>query len=232
MMARRSFVRSVLGIVAGSGAMLLVGCGNYSTQSYRVRVTVEVETPVGMKRGSSVMEVLSAKRLQILAEGGAGASGLRGEAVVTETPSGPVFMLLTLPDARGTLQGAMTVALAPDARNGIDAYLSAVSKLGGWFAGTTRAELPRGEWPLMVRFRDISDPASVERVDPGSVGVRRVLLETTSDDVSVGIQEILKWLPNQRGSLIRRLSLENPANPPIGATITKLDFSTELLRGK
>lgn len=206
--------------------MLLAGCGNYGTQSYRVRVTVEAETPDGIKRGSSVMEVLSAKRLQIFAEGGAGASDLRGEAVVIETRSGPLFILLKHPG--GTLQGAMTVALAPEADDGgIDAYVGAIRKLGGWFADY-KAELPRQDWPLMVRFRDINDPTSVEPVEPGRAGIKRILLETTDDEISTGLKRRLAWL--QDGGLTLDPSGGPTFNPTFPQTIYQREFSTEIPR--
>ena len=47
---------------------------------------------------------------------------------------------------------------------------------------------------MMVRFRNINDPKSVERVKPEAIGVKRILLETTSDDVTTGIEKRLGWL--------------------------------------
>ena len=38
-------------------------------------------------------------------------------------------------------------------------------KLGGWFA-SAKAELRPEDWPMVVRFRDLNDPKSVEEVDP------------------------------------------------------------------
>ena len=47
---------------------------------------------------------------------------------------------------------------------------------------------------MMVRFKDIHDPKSVEAVDPQAVGVKRVWVETTSDAVSTGIEKRIPWL--------------------------------------
>lgn len=47
---------------------------------------------------------------------------------------------------------------------------------------------------MMVRFRDLNDPKSVERVDPDAICVRRITAETTSDDVTTGIEKRLGWL--------------------------------------
>lgn len=60
--------------------------------------------------------------------------------------------------------------------------------------GEVKAELPRAEWPMMVRFRDINDPMNVEQVAPKAAGVRRIVVETTRDPVTTGIMNRLGWL--------------------------------------
>ncbi|HET9630690.1 MAG TPA: hypothetical protein VFP14_14535, partial [Novosphingobium sp.] len=54
--------RSVLGGLAGALALMLPGCGMFgnSLPTYRYRLTVEVDTPEGLKTGSSVIEVRTA----------------------------------------------------------------------------------------------------------------------------------------------------------------------------
>lgn len=80
--------------------------------------------------------------------------------------------------------------LDPDFDN--DVVESAGRISGSW--STRRGEVPRADWPLMVRFRDLGDPTSVERVDPAAIGVKRIVLETTSDEVTTGIEKRLGWL--------------------------------------
>jgi hypothetical protein len=191
-------------------------------------MTMDVETPQGSRTGSSVLEVIARRQGQFVPEARPLVSQLRGQAVVVDTPSGPIFALLKLPHDNRTYLQAVTFALAPDLREGgWEPFWKAVKRLGGWF-GDAKAELPREDWPVMVRFRNLDDPTSVEKVDPESVGVRRVVVETTNEDLTTGIQAQLGWLPKQRGSLIRRLSVPDPANPPIGARINEMDFSTDL----
>ena len=63
-------------------------------------------------------------------------------------------------------------------------------------------ELAPGDLPLLVRFRDINDPRTVERVDandlaasfgPG-VYLKRATIEITRDPVTTGIEKRLAWL--------------------------------------
>jgi len=220
--------RDVLGLLVAGSAIGLTGCGTYGGASYRFRMTVEADTPQGQLTGSSVYEVSAKKMLRLTSEERAGSGGTRGQALILDLPNGPVFVTLKMPVAGESLGTRATIAFLPEAESaGIDSYVAAVGKLGGWFAAY-KAELPRKDWPLMVRFRDINDPGSVERVEPGTVGVKRVLLETTSDDLSVGIQETLPWLTRINGSLTRRLSAPDPTKPPFSAQIGGGDFSTEI----
>lgn len=118
-----------------------------------------------------------------------------------------------------------TRALLPATRSGdIDANLAAVGKLGSWFADYT-AELPREDWPMMVRFGDVDVPTSAEPVDPKGVGVKRILLETTSDDLSAGIEDTLKWLgvDGPKGNVVSGSTI----NPKFKETLRHYDFSSK-----
>ena len=198
MMARRG----VMGVLAGAAAAVLGGCGVLGGEkSYRFRMTVEVETPLGLRTGSGVYEVSARKLIALTSEEAEGSAGARGEATVVDLAGGPIFVLLKNDDAGQPLHARVTAALAPEARiRNVEDYVATVGKLGGWFGGA-KAELPRADWPLMVRFRDIDDPKSVEKVDPEAIGVKRIMVETTSDDVATGIEKRLGWL-GDRGRIV------------------------------
>jgi hypothetical protein len=200
----------------------LSGCGSSDEASYRFRMTVEVATPQGLRTGSSVMEVTARRQSQFAPEARPLVSELRGEAVVVDTPSGPIFALLKLPHNDHTYLQAVTFALAPDLREGgWEPFLKAVKRLGGWFGGA-KADLPREDWPLMVRFRDLNDPKSVEQIDPAVTGVRRILVETTNHEVTSGIEQRLRWLGNYPEPSL------NPGHGPrdysLSATLHNYDF--------
>lgn len=186
--------RGVLGLLAGGAVFLLSGCGLISSRaSYRFRMTVEVETPSGLRAGSSVYEFIAAKNtMKLLADERSGGVRTLGEATIIELDGGPVFVTLVSPVAGVDLGGEATEALLatlPD--DGGDDYIAAIDKLGGWFADPASAELPREKWPLMVRFDNVNDPASAQPVNPDVIGVKRILLETTRDELTVVIRERL-----------------------------------------
>lgn len=221
MMGRRGFGGMLIsGLATLTGGCKLLG----SRSSYRFRMTVEVQTPQGMKTGSSVYKGTAYRSTVLTSEEKPGGGGLTGQAITVELPSGPIFVLLKMPRAGRSLQAAATLALAPEARGGdLDDYISAVGKLGGW-TGSAKAELPREDWPLMVRFRDLSDPMSVENVSPEAIGVKRIVVETTSDDVTKGIEKRLAWLQRIRGGYLHGGFTSRGA--PIG--LAGGAFSTEL----
>ncbi|NMW31963.1 hypothetical protein HKD42_07815, partial [Altererythrobacter sp. RZ02] len=85
--------RVFLCTAASIGAMTLSGCGlgPDPTPDYRYRLTVEVETPEGLKSGSSVIEVQTniAGEYSIPTPGRV-SQRLRGEAVTVDLEDGQV----------------------------------------------------------------------------------------------------------------------------------------------
>lgn len=229
MMARRE----IFGLVAaGLMAPTLAACGSPSEASYRFRMTVEVDTPEGIKTGSSVMEVRINRGMAIGDRSGV-SSQVRGEAVLVDLPSGPLFVLLKMPDAGPPLQSVVPRALLGRRSATPDAVMKDTAALGSTWFDEYRGELPREDWPLMVRFRNIEDPSTVERVDPGSAGVRRITVETTSDDVSTGIEERLPpWFAEMAASGARfsgNVSIAITSNS-LADNLSPSSFSTEIRR--
>ena len=228
-MTRRQWM---LGLTA---ALSTGGCGSFGTSSYRFRMTVEVETPQGIRIGSSVMEERAYKKFRFTSEEHGGGGATKGEAVAIDLPDGPVFALLTLGDAQQPLGYIVTNALVPDMKLAdIDAYVATVAKLG---RGGAKTDLPRfwrssyPGWPMMVRFRDIHDPKTVERVDPQVIGVKRIWVETTSDPVTTGIEKRLGWLES---IIKRRVGLNGRtgyvSTKELSDNLDPSSFSTEIGR--
>jgi hypothetical protein len=185
MMARRG----VLGLLAGAATFVLSGCGFFGGNSYRFKMTVEVDTPQGMKSGSSVYAVM-----------GSSFTDVRGEALMVDLPDGKMlFALLRRANATGgndNLAQLSMRALDP-AYNGaaIESAKRIASSDGITSPGAARAE----DNPLLVTFADINDPTSVTRVDPADLaaslgaGLKRIMVEVTDEDVTVGIQKKFPW---------------------------------------
>ena len=226
--------RGMMGLLISAGALLVSGCDLLGgAPKYRFRMTAEVNTPEGTKTGSSVLEVEGHRTLGFGDKSDAVNSAITGEAVVVDLPSGPVFVLLELPDAKGSLQGFVGTALLGRMSKSDKPHdvLGEMAELGRAASGQYRADLPRDAWPMMVRFRDIKDPKSVERVDLDAIGVKRIALETTRDPVTTGIEKKFPaWFSKRirsRASLSGK-SMDVISSKELADTMGAGSFGTEI----
>lgn len=191
---------TALGIFALILALVpLTGCEGYA---WRQKLTITIETPAGEVSGASVSEV-SWRKHWIRTDGMGWDYELTGEAVVVEvTPGRYLFALL---QGAGTTEYMGSVAAASIAgRKGrvIDGTLfDEVRDRRDRAAGVIT--VPQYQYPMLVTFADITDPASVELVDPADLaasfgpGVRlkSVVLEVTDEAVTEGVVEgKLAWI--------------------------------------
>ena len=199
MMARRG----ALGVLAGGMAALLGGCGIFGKSiSYRYRLTVEVETPEGVRTGSSVIQVdldeqsgLEGSHLQLR---------MTGEAVAVDLPGGRTLFAL--------LDGSPVAGIYATLEKSLDWYAGAkaLKNTDGVHSVPRTVANFRGEqvdvWPMLVTFGNLADPRTVKRVDPDNAAatlgegmrVKRITVEMTDDDVTTGIE---KRLPEQFWSM-------------------------------
>lgn len=199
-------------------AGLLAGCVFEDSERLRYRMTVEVEASAGVRSGSSVIESTITKGPGFGDASGI-SSGLRGEAVAVDLPGGrSLFALLRSKDDRDTagyharlVQGAACGKGEPSARPD-PAFCEPDSwrEFRRWAKSTgLKVTLAPDDYPLLVTFRDISDPKSVVRVDPGDLAatfgpgtrLRAVTVAVTDKPVTIKIEKRLGWLQAHRGTL-------------------------------
>jgi hypothetical protein len=173
-------------IVALSG-LLLSSCG---TEYVHQKLTIHVMTPTGMISASSVLQVsYQPPLLKGPAAGFDRATITRsGEAVVLDVGGGHYLFVL--------LKGA------PDPWSVFYPKQSPQGVIGNFktMIGQTRELTPK-QYPLLVTFGDISDPASVKRVDPNNLelafgpgyALQSITLSLTDEPVTTG--EVEKVLP-------------------------------------
>jgi|CXWL01.1.fsa_nt_gi hypothetical protein len=168
--------------------------------SWNYKLTLVVQTPEGKVVASGVRKIYAGRDpiiLQWLPSLTYGHAGVIGEAVVVDLGrNGVLFALLRsrqhsvdygyniifneFPHDGGTTSG------------GIRYYRSLKAK----------KELAFDKLPLLVRFRDINAPKTVEEVDPNNLeatfgkGVKLVsaTLEMTDEEVTTGVDKQLVWL--------------------------------------
>lgn len=224
MMARRT----ILAGLAGGMAALLAGCGLLGGNKYRFRMTVEVDTPQGLRSGSSVYEVEAVASRELITGGMGSYTRFRGEAVAVDLPGGKtLFALLRM--ANGTSADDHLGLMSMRAMDPALVYAHKDQSARRIAAGDdirSPVEVAPEDYPLMVMFRDINDPRSVERVDPEAIGVKRIVLETTSDEVTTGIEKRLGWLRD--GGLTLDPGGAPTTNPTFAQTIRQSEFSSEI----
>jgi hypothetical protein len=237
-------LRGVITLMAGL-VVMLSGCGS-TLHDYRYRLTVEVETPEGLKTGSSVVEVSTtiAGKNSIPTPGYVSRRA-RGEAVTVDLGKRGVLFGLLRSDENSDWAAGVMFGFAPDVpipRDADGKYDSAAHFRDRFMAMLENRKLivlperfKSSEGlarPMLVRFRDINDPTTVERVDPDNLTasfgegtkLRRVTVQLTDDPVTTGIEKRLGWLKDQRGSLIPIPRDKSIGEMPIGADITEGDF--------
>jgi len=186
----------------------------YPTRTVHFRMTYEVETPEGMMTGSGVLAVSWGIFPEI--NGRNAWASTKGEAIVVDLGKrGTFYALLSTPSQPG---GGGQVGMLIDVfglRAATDKHDA--SSVHNFAAVSGRRDVRYDQpWPvvpeahrtmasilpILVRFKDETDPRTVEAVDPLNLsasfgaGVRlgRVIIEITKEPVTSGIQKRLSWL--------------------------------------
>ncbi|MBK8174859.1 MAG: hypothetical protein IPK66_06190 [Rhodospirillales bacterium] len=207
---------------AGILAATSVACSQmFPSGTWRYRMTVAVETPEGLKTGSAVREVTVRRGIALTPESLPSVQS-KGEAVAVDLGQrGVLFALISYDD-----------------------YLTVFSAFGWTSGGTTpdgikyfsnlkdaKATLTPKQYPMLVTFKDISDPKTVERVietdwcrekdENGTcikeeffvkadhfeelfgrgVKLKEITIEMVNDPVTWGIQNKLPWLSQYYGQM-------------------------------
>jgi hypothetical protein len=186
-------------------SLCLAGCGK--SESYRYKLTLTVNTPAGVKRGSSVAEV-AFWDVSIPERGTA--HQLRGEALYLDLGHGarPLVALLkshlnpkddkglywTRDAGPGTRQMSRLYDIPPSIDFTDD--VPRIAKMRG------AHRIAPGNLPDLVTFADINDPKTVIEVDPNDLqatlgqGVtwNEITLESTDEPITSGIRTKLPWI--------------------------------------
>lgn len=217
-----------------AASLLLSGCGildALADESFRFRMTVEVQTPQGLKSGSSVYEITAGKRWQILPDARSREVTVRGEAVAVDVgPGKTLFTLLRTHAHFESMVGLSMETLDPHFTDRYD-----VVEVAGRLAARDGAEPPvpvdPKNYPMLVTFADLGDPTSVVRVDPDDlaatfdegVSLKRITVQITDDPVTTGIEQRLGVFGVEEGHGLDRTRGATP-NPTLAQQLGFDDF--------
>ncbi len=260
-------------ILKSFGAALvfaLAGCnplsGGKRYPDYRYRLTVTVNTPEGLRSGSSVIQVETfVAGPNSIPQPNKLSTRVRGEAVTVDLGErGVLFALLRSETSVDWAAGALMSAVEPVRYEEISDEIKRTNRsprfdimMERTLALTGRHEIPRyysngvkrpgtnepaSYYPMMVRFDDLDDPASVVKVDHENlsaafgegVTLKRISVERTEDPITRTLEARLPWLSavgKARGTLVpnppRRLI---DASNPLIQYLAPSDFSRMLYR--
>jgi hypothetical protein len=213
-------------------AALLAACGLIDeTPTYRYRLAVEVDTPQGLKTGSSVIEVDTHRNETSWNPQARGLwHKVRGEAAAVDLGEGRVLFALLRSEDSVDWPAQILFLTTPYAVEAEDKFLATFERM---LAREEAVELPpdlaacissseASARPMLVTFRDLADPTSVERVDTEDLAasfgegfaLRRITVQLTDDPVTEGIEDRLAWLGQLSGMGLE--AEDFPENVPVG----------------
>lgn len=219
---------------------LLGACGT-KHETFRYRLTVEVETPDGPRIGSSVLEVALSETgddAWVTPEASGVRAKLRGEVVAVDLPDDKVLFALLRTEEQGDAGAWWPFRIGSNPN--FSGEFSGVRNARAMEASNAGGDLPRDSYPMLVTFGDLADPTSVERVDPNDLaasfgkGVRlkRITVQMTDDPVTTEVEKRLPWLERvgrERGALKPSGSIYLEDAEPINS-VAPSDFHTELYK--
>jgi hypothetical protein len=194
----------------------------YPSLTLRYRLTLEAQVDGEPRIGSGVIEVTYSKVVRLWATTEL-SIGVRGEAVALDLGSrGMLFALLAAgADSRSIPESIILRAYDFDGGafpgHSVEEGQEQLRRLSG------KRELPLTSLPMLVRFRDLNDPMTVERVSPLNIGERfgadaklvRATLEIvpagtwplssfgiTGEPITIGILDRLAWLKHLKGGYL------------------------------
>jgi hypothetical protein len=206
----------------------------FHSWDWHQKLTLVVSTPSGTIEASSVSRVridLPARWWGVGDTTGASQQRLYGEAVVLEVTKGKYLFGLLKNYGLGTAQSAL---IGEDVRIGTrDDVIDVYDKI---IASRKSVPLPPSLYPMLVTYRDNSDPSTIAVVNPGKleeffgpgISLQGIQFSITDDDTRYGqVAKVLPWMVHTEWVLPR--NMRQPAlkyQTPI-QTISKGDFGTE-----
>jgi hypothetical protein len=212
MISRRRAVGAIL--VGGVALSVVSGCALIeSRKTMRYRLIVEVETPQGIKSGSSVIEV-TALKTPISLPGAGGLTNLgglscKGEAAAVDLPNGQALFALLQTEGGFRRACAYPLLAFKHRLNAFAGGYAQIQLISSWKG--QRSPMPQvhsilpkdgGEisgYPMLVTFKDITDPTSVERINPDDLAasfgkgykLKSISVTITDEPVTTGIESKL-----------------------------------------
>ncbi|HEX8624051.1 MAG TPA: hypothetical protein VF782_03120 [Allosphingosinicella sp.] len=217
----------------GIVAALLAGIYGCAGQghSYRYRLTVDIETPQGVRTGSTVREI------QWIPQGSVSATEFttrqRGEAVAVDLPGGQTLFVLMDTDGHETIRAAVGQGAHGDVKTLLDR--AAADREVYVYPPAAALRSLNLSYPRLVRFRDLADPKTAEFVQPDDlastfgpgVSLKRIALQIVDEPISNEIPKRLPWRTGFPKGKLNGDRFEDFSKREAAAHLSAFSFSTE-----
>ena len=130
----------------------------WATYVHRFRLTIEVETPDGLKIGSGVMQSAWSRKAGWVPQTGGVISSLRGDAVFVDLGNGQNVIAILGMGSTGSQDGIARLAASAFGRDKPLWFIDAPHWTGS-------AELNPAYIPTLVAFANLNDPAFQEQAE-------------------------------------------------------------------
>ncbi len=176
----------------------LSGCGTYD---WHQKMTIEVQTPDGVKSGSAVTSV-SWWRNHIFKDGAPFKYNYEGEAAVVDLGQGRFLFALLSPENLHSYTASVVLDIVAE-RDGLNRSIEAIKRTQEL---TGQVEVPKKHFPTMITFIDVKNPNTAAPVDPDDLSamfgngysLKSVTLEITEERQTDGrVAEVLPWICNK-----------------------------------
>jgi hypothetical protein len=215
---------SLLVLGATAPALYLIYSSAVPSETVRYRLTLEADIDGKSAVGSGVIEVTRQDTTSVFRTMGGFGAIVKGEAVALDLGDrGTAFALLHGRKPHVAEDDSFpSYVIFKAFENVLPKTADGIMQMRTLKQRKPKAEIPFQLLPLLVRFRDIDNPTSVEQVDPNNlsasfghgVSLRRATIEITDDPVTTGIEARLKWLKNLGGRYLGNHFTS--ANAPLG----------------
>ncbi len=198
-------------------AYYAIGWWCFPSTSLNYKLSVDVDDNGVMRHGEGVIGVdFQSNGFMRIDKTPNWSIGVRGEAFAVDLGArGALFVLLSSDHTRATLSRPRERTSAEAGRSALWAYYGdnfgdlapnydGKRHLDEFARDQTVVEIRPDSLPMLVRFRDVNDPTSVERVEPDDLtatfgaGVKllRATVQIVDEPVTKGIETRLPWVAN------------------------------------
>ena len=198
--------RSILALISRVGTAMLSGCGLFGGgNEYRYKLTVELETPEGLRTGFAVRQVNWSAGRSVTQEASTASMSHKGEAVMVDLPNGETLFALMSPDGQETPMLAFgSAAQTSGSDRSVKVLRPPATPQTAYVGGGSG-------YPWFVRFKDTDDPKTLQKDDPANLAVsfgsgyrlKRVTAQIVDEPVTERVMGKLAWLERYKNDSIR-----------------------------